>query len=136
MGWYAAYGTGVTIHGVERRSDGRVVFTSWASVFWIPLVPLATYSAHYAGERPAAGESHRFRDVQRVPHDRGRNARTFARALLVAAAAVAPAAVMIRLTNGRAATSAEMALVLASAAWPAAVVLWAAHLRRRKLRGI
>jgi hypothetical protein len=29
-----------------------------------------------------------------------------------------------------------MVLVLASAAWPAAVVLWAAHLRRRKLRGI
>ena len=122
----------------RRRApeDGRVEFTSWASVFWVPVVPLRTYSAIYRGERPAAGESHRFAEVQRVPHDWGRIARTFVAGWLVAVAAVAPAVVMIAVTAGRAATDAERALLVASAAWPAAVVLWCAHRRRRRLRGL
>ena len=136
MSWYSVYGTGVTIHGVEPADDRRVEFTSWLSVFWVPLVPLATYSAHYAGERfSGEGESHRFADLRRISHDWGRIVQTFARGMLAALVAVAPASVMIAKTNGRAATNAEMVLVLASAAWPAVLILWLHHLRRKKLLG-
>ena len=136
MSWYSVYGTGVTIHGVERTDDGRVEFTSWVSVFYLPLVPLSTYSGLYAGERLSGeGESHRFADLRRVPHDWGRIRQTFARGLLAAVVAVAPAWVMIAKTNGRAATNAEMVLVLASAAWPAVLILWLHHVRRKKLLG-
>ena len=136
MSWYSVYGTGVTIHGVEPTDDGRVEFTSWLSVFWVPIVPLATYSAVYAGERLSGeGESHRFADLRRIPHEWGRVVQTFARGLLAAVVAVAPAAFMIAITHGRAATNAEMLLVLASATWPVILVLWCERVRRRKLRG-
>jgi hypothetical protein len=139
MGWYSAYGTGATLHGIERTEDGRVRFTSWLSVFWIPLVPLRSWSAVYVGEALPDGisdESHRFTDVRRIPHDWGRNIQTFARGVLVAALAVAPTAIMIARTDGRAATTVEMVIVFAGILWAVGLILWTEHVRRRKLRGI
>ena len=138
MSWYSAYGTGATIHGIERADDGRVRFTSWISVLWIPVLPLASWSAIYAGERPIDGvfdESHYFVDLRRIPHDWPRIARTSVVGLLVALLAVAPSAVMIALTSGRAATKAEMVIVLAGVLWAVGLILWSERVRRSKLRG-
>jgi len=138
VSWYSIYGTGATIHGIERRRDGRVEFTSWLSVLWVPIVPLRSWSALYAGERPPDGitdEAHCFADVQRAPHDWGRNGRTLATGLAVAICAVAPAALMIARTDGRAATNGEMVIVFASAIWPVGLVIWSERIRRRRLRG-
>src|SRR5437899_1825893 len=87
LSWYSIYGIGVTIHGIQRRPEGRVEFTSWISVLWVPIIPLRSWSALYAGERPPDGitdEAHCFADVHRVPHDWGRNARTFASSVALA----------------------------------------------------
>jgi hypothetical protein len=139
MGWYSVYGTGATIHGIERTEDGRVRFTSWLSLFWVPLVPLRSWSAVYLGEGLPDGvtdESHRFGDIRRIPHDWGRNVQTFARGILMAGLAVAPSAIMIARTNGRAATTVEMITVFAGILWAVGLVFWSEHLRRKALRGI
>jgi hypothetical protein len=138
MSWYAIYGTGATLHGIERQGDGRVEFTAWLSVFWIPVAPLSSWSAVYAGERPPDGttdDGYCFADARRIPHDWPRIFRTFARGLLIAAIAVAPSAVMIARTNGRAATTGEMIVVFASVLWATAPIFWSEHVRRKKLRG-
>ena len=126
------------VHGVERRRDDRVEFTSWVCVLWVPLLPLRSWSAVYLGEGLGDGisdESHQFADLRRVPHDWGRIYLTFTRGLLAVACAIAPACFMIHRVTGRAATRAEMAIVFASTFWAAAVIFWAEHLRRRRLRG-
>ena len=138
MAWICSHGTGVTVHGIERRRGGRVEFTTWACVLWVPLLPLRSWSAVYLGEGLGDGisdESYEFGDLRRIPHDWGRVVRTFTRSLLVVACAVAPAYVMAFRVSGRAATPAEMVAVFASTFWAAGVVFWAAHVRRRSLRG-
>src|SRR5262245_7685682 len=138
MSWYSIYGTGATIHGIERTDDGRVEFTSWLSLLWVPVIPLASWSAIYAGERPPDGltdESHWFTDVRRIPHDWTRLLQTFVRCLLIAAIAVAPSAYMIARTQGRAATPLEMAVVFASCIWAVGLVIWSERRRRKQLRG-
>src|SRR6185295_1886226 len=112
MSWYSAYGTGATLHGIVRMPDDRVEFTVWLSLFWMPLVPISSWSALYAGESVGAipGESHLFTDLRRIPHNGPRLARTFLGAVLLVFAAVAPVAVMIERTEGRAATTLEMIL--------------------------
>ncbi len=138
MSWYSAYGTGATIHGIERTDDGRVLFTSWLSVLWIPIVPLSSWSAIYAGERPPDGvtdESHCFDDLRRIPHDWLRIARTFVGSLLVAIVAIAPTAFMIVQTDGRAATNAEMIVVFAGIFWAVGLIFWSESTRRSRLRG-
>jgi hypothetical protein len=138
MSWYSAYGTGATIHGIERTDDGRVRFTSWISILWIPILPLASWSAIYAGERPPDGvfdESHYFADLRRIPHDWTRIVRTSVAGLLVATIGVAPSAVMIAVTTGRAATNAEMVIVLAGVLWAVGLIIWSERRRRSKLRG-
>jgi hypothetical protein len=136
MNWYSAYGTGATLHGIVRRPDERVEFTVWLSLFWMPLVPLSSWSAHYVGESVGAvpGESHWFRDLQRIPHDRVRLAKTFLSALLLVAAALVPIAVMIERTNGRAATPLEMVIVFACTLWAAGLPISVEVNRGRKLR--
>ena len=137
MSWYSIYGTGATIHGIMPDDDERVRFTSWLSVLWIPIVPLATWSALYAGERPPDGltdESHCFVDLQRVPHDWGANFTTLFCSLLLASIAILPCVIMIVLTDGRAATTPEMVVVFGSTLWACGVILWSERHRRRKLQ--
>ena len=102
---FSNHGTGVMMHGAERRPGGRVEFTTWVCVFWVPL--LRSWSGVYAGEGLGDGvndESHRFANLRRVPHDWGRIYLTFTRGLLAAACAAAPAYVMAHRTHGRGAT--------------------------------
>ncbi|MEM6853476.1 MAG: hypothetical protein AAF593_03620 [Planctomycetota bacterium] len=137
MSWYSIYGTGATIHGITPEDDGRVRFTSWLSVLWIPLVPLSTWTAVYAGERPPDGltdESHCFFDLQRIPHDWYANLSTLLSSLLVAGIAILPCAIMIVVTDARAATTPEMIIIFASVFWACGVIFWSERRRRQKLQ--
>src|SRR5262245_60679021 len=136
MNWFSVYGTGAMLYGIVQRPDGRMEFTVWLSVLWIPLVPLSSWSARYVGEAVQAipGESHWFADLQRIPHNRGRQAKTFLSALLLVAAAIAPIWVMIERTNGRAATTVEMIIVLACTVWAAGLPISVEINRGKKLK--
>src|SRR5262245_22319318 len=95
MAWYSIYGTGVTLHGVTRAEGDRVEFTAWLSVFWVPLLPLSSWSGHYAGQAESLGDlerSERFTDLHRIAHNPFRLLQTFSRGLLTALLAAAPAA--------------------------------------------
>src|ERR1051325_10030059 len=111
MKWFSNHGIGARIHAIEKRPDGRVEFTVWFTVFFIPLIPISSWSAHYAGELAPNGiwdEGHQFTDLVRIHRDVSYHIRTLANSLLVLAIAIAPAAFMIVRTQGRAATTVEM----------------------------
>lgn len=134
MGWFSCYGTGVTIHGVQSSGadDGRVEFTSWLSIFWIPIIPLRSWSAIYAGislPHPIIDEGHAFVDLKRIQHDPSGLVQTFARGIFVLTAAVLPCAYMLYRTDGRAATIIELIIFFASAIWPVALVIYTDNCR-------
>jgi hypothetical protein len=134
--WYSVYGTGASLYGIERRPDGRVEFTVWLSLLWMPLVPLSSWSAHYVGEGIPAipGESHWFRDLERIPHNGARLAKTFLKSVLLVAAALVPIAVMLARTEGRAATTLEIIIVFACTLWAAGLPIYVQVNRGKKLR--
>jgi hypothetical protein len=138
MNWYSINGTGATIHDVVRTPEGRVEFTVWLSVFWIPLVPISSWSAVHLGDSTDAffhdGDS--FTDLIRREHDWAGLIQTFARGIATLIICVAPAAFMIARTHGRAATPLEMVFVFASAAWPVLVIIGLERYRKKKLRGL
>jgi len=137
MSWYSAYGTGANLYGIERTPDGRVEFTAWLSVFWMPLIPISSWSAVYAGETIGAvpGESHAFADLRRIPHNGSRLARTFFGALALLILAIAPIGVMIERTNGRAATTVEMVIIFAFTFFAAGLIIYFEIRRGKKLKG-
>jgi ABC-type spermidine/putrescine transport system permease subunit I len=138
MNWYSINGTGATIHDIERTPDGRVEFTVWLSVFWIPLVPIASWSAVYIGDQPDAFSysGDRFTDLVRKKHDWVGLVQTFGRGVATVVICVGPAAYMIARTQGRAATLLEMVFVFASAAWPVLVIIGLERYRRNKLKSL
>ena len=140
MKWFSIYGTGAMLHGIERSADDeeRIEFTSWLTVCWVPVFPLASYSAIYAGELMPDGitdEGYAFTDIQRIPHEGARLLQTFARGIVVMIVALAPAAYMIYRTNGRAASNLEFVFVLLAACWPVYLIVRAENIRKDSLRG-
>ena len=138
MKTFSHYGIGIKVHAIERRPDGRVEFTLWFTVFWIPLIPLSSWSARYRGEFHDAirEDGHYFEDLVRIQRDALCYVQTLTRSILMLALAIAPAVILIRRTIGRAATLLEMILVFASAVWPVLLVLFIEQQRRRLLRGL
>jgi hypothetical protein len=136
MKTFSHYGIGVKVHAIEKRPDGRVEFTLWLTLFFIPLVPLSSWSAVYTGEFHdyIREDGHSFTDLVRIHRGMLVHLQTFSRSLLVLALAIAPAATMICRTSGRSATNTEMIFVFASAAWPVFLVLWLERRRRKLLR--
>ena len=80
----SSYGTGVTLHGIRHAEDGRVQFVAWLSAFWVPLIPLSSWSAVYLGEPPPGGvwdEQFAFSEAVRRPLDWGSVVHTYVAAL-------------------------------------------------------
>jgi hypothetical protein len=137
MSWYSVYGTGALIYGIESDLDGRVEFTAWLSVLWVPLVPISSWSARYGGELHPDGltDGHAFVDLVKIPHDWVRVFGTFLSGMCCAILAVAPTAYLIARTEGRAATTVEMVLVFASILWCVGLIVFSEHLRKQRLQG-
>jgi hypothetical protein len=137
VGWYSIYGTGATIYGIEPAKDGRVRFTSWLTVIWVPLVPLRTWSGIYAGEGPPgviSDESHGFVDLKREPHDWIRNLQTFCTGIVLAACAIVPPVALVLRLEGRGASTLEFVLVIGSAVWAVGLAIGSMHYRSYRLR--
>jgi hypothetical protein len=135
---FSHYGVGIKVQDIERRPDGRVEFTLWFTFFWIPLIPLSSWSALYAGDLAPDGireDGHCFKDLVRIQREPLCYRQTFARSVLVLALAITPSAILIYRTTGRAATPVEMVFVFASAAWPVLLVIIIERQRRKLLRG-
>jgi hypothetical protein len=131
------HGTGVTIHDIRKTPDGRVEFTAWLSVLWIPLIPISSCSGLYVGEQPGDGifdDGPSFACLERIPHDWIGIFQTFARTIVTVAIALAPSAYLIYRTQGRAATPIEMIFVIAAAAWPVFIIIGLHRWRREKLQ--
>src|SRR6266571_478159 len=106
MKTFSHYGVGVKVHGIERKPDGRVEFTLWFTFFWIPLIPLSSWSAVYRGEfhDTIREDGHYFEALVRIQRDALCYIRTFTRSVLVLALAIVPFTILIHRTTGRAAT--------------------------------
>jgi len=138
MWWVSIYGSGLTIHGVERTPDDRVEFTVWLSIFYIPLIPITSWSGLYDGEIPTDGITDggpKFVNLVRRPHDWVAIVQTFARGMLMLAIAIAPAAYMMWRVRGRGANNVEMVFVFASAAWPVLLIIATDRYRKNKALG-
>jgi len=133
---FSHYGIGVKVHAIERRPDGRVEFTLWFTFLWIPVIPLSSWSGVYRGTFHDAirEDGHYFEDLVRIQRDPLVHIQTFTRSLIILALAIAPAAILIHRTTGRAATPIEMIFVFASAAWPVLLVLLIERQRRKLLK--
>jgi hypothetical protein len=136
MNWYSINGTGATIHDIVRTPEGRVEFTVWLSLLWIPLVPISSWSAVHIGDSNDAFfyDGANFSDLVRRKHDWAGLIQTFARGMATLLVCVAPATYMIFRTQGRAATPLEMVFVFASAAWPVLVIIGLERYRKNKLK--
>lgn len=133
MAWFSAYGTGATMFDVEPEPEGRVRFTVWLSFFFVPIVPLSSWSAIYLGETIAATEQNYFKDLVRVPHVPWRLARTFFLAMLSTLVTIGPLAFMIHRKTGRAGTRAEATIALSLVFLATGIIIGQEWNRGRKL---
>jgi|SRR6185369_5583875 len=132
---FSHYGVGIKVFAIERRPNGRVEFTLWATVFFLPVWPLSSWSAVYAGPVRPDGikeDGHRFDNPVRIQRDFMSFTRTLTKAALVLVVAIAPITYFIFNTSSEGGTVMEMVLVFAACAWPVVVVTLIEH-RRRKL---
>ena len=135
---FTHYGIGVRAYAIKRKLDGRVEFTLWPTILFIPLFPRSSWSAIYGGPVQPDGlkeDGHRFDDAIPIQRDLISHLCTATAALTALAVAVAPIAFLIHRTTGRAATPIEMTLVFASCAWPVVMVLLGEQRRRKLLNG-
>jgi hypothetical protein len=132
---FSHYGVGIKVYAIERKPNGRVEFTLWFTFLFVPVFPLSSWSAIYAG--PIAPDAikedgHRFSDAIRIQRDVTCYLQTITATIMVLAVAIAPTAYLIYRTNHRAATSVEMIFVFAACLW-AFVIITLVERHRRKL---
>jgi len=135
---FTHYGVGIKAFAIERKPNGRVEFTLWATVFFLPIWPLSSLSAIYAGPVRPDGikeDGHRFDDAVGIERDFISYVQTITTAMMVLAIAILPISYSIFRTSGRGATTFEMILVYASCVWPVVVVNLVERHRRKLLTG-
>ncbi|MHB0935520.1 MAG: hypothetical protein ACYC6A_03940 [Armatimonadota bacterium] len=117
-------GFGLWVYGVRRVEPERVLFTTWLCLMFIPIIPLATWSARreelgWVG--PVIG------GVERHPHDHLYNLRTFVTALVIAVVVIAPVAYTIYTPGNRPMNTNEMIITIVSILIIVAVALFSQH---------
>lgn len=135
---FSHYGIDIKAYAIERKPDGRVEFTLWTTVFWMPIIPFSSWSAIYAGPLRPDGikeDGQRFDDPVRIHRDVLCYIQTVTASLLALALAIAPVAYFIFRTTGRSATPIEMIPVFAACAWPVVVINLVERRRRNLLKG-
>lgn len=124
-------GIGILLYGIRQPEPDWIIFTTWFCLFFIPIIPLATWAAHrqdLSVNGPVIG------GLQRLPHDHYQNLLTFATGLLVTALAIAPVVVSILGTNHRAASTGEMIFIFAAVLWVVAILLIARGHQDKQLK--
>ena len=117
-------GFGIWIYGVRQVEPDRVLFTTWLCLMFVPVIPIATWSARreelgWVG--PVIG------GVERHPHDHLYNFRTFLTALVVAAVVIAPVAYGIIAPGHRRMNTQEMIISLVGVVLLVAAALFSQH---------
>jgi hypothetical protein len=114
-GGWSFYGTGVRLHGLEPEPPDLVVVTHWLTLFFIPVAPLRRVKCRYEGEVLSEGgmdSALRFEIVERLPLSWSSVCATYLWNWIALLVTLGPVAFLIWRTQGRAATTAEMALLL------------------------
>jgi hypothetical protein len=122
---FTHYGIGIKAFAIERKPDGRVEFTLWFTFFFLPIYPISSWSAIYAGPVRPDGlkeDGHSFDSAVPIQREFISYAQTISAAIATLIAAFAPIVYLIFRTQHRAATLVEMILVLASCVWPIALI--------------
>lgn len=135
---FSHYGVGIKTFAIERKPDGRVEFTLWFTAFFVPVWPLSSWSARYAGPVRHDGikeDGHRFDDPVQIQRDALCHIQTLSLSLMALALAIGPIGWLIFRTTGRGATPMEMVLVYAACVWPVVLVLMIERHRTRLLKG-
>ena len=135
---FSHYGVGIKPFAIERRPDGRVEFTLWITMFWLPVFPQSAWSACYAGPAQPDGikeEGHCFTDTVKIRRSVVSYINTLSNSILALAVAVAPAGYLILRTTGRAATTLEFVFLMAACVWPVAVITLMENRRVKLLKG-
>lgn len=135
---FTHYGIGVKAFAIERKPDGRVEFTLWFTFFFLPIFPISSWSAIYAGPVEQFGvkeDGHSFDKAVRIQREFGYYIQTVSATIAILVAAIGPIAYLIFRTQHRAATLLEMILVFASCVWPIVVVLLVERHRTKLLKG-
>lgn len=104
-------GFGIWFYGVRQVEPDRVLFTTWFCLLFIPIIPLATWSAR-RGELGWVGPV--IGGIEKHPHDHLYNLRTFITSLVITAAVIAPSQYMILASDHRRMTTPEMVITFAS----------------------
>lgn len=135
---FSHYGMGTKAYAIERKEDGRVEFTIWGTLFWLPVIPRSFWSAYYVG--PSQPDSikedgHRFADESKIHRGLLSYVLSVAISLLMLALAVSPICYLIFWTAGRAASTLEMVLVYAACMWPVVLILLMERRRNKLLTG-
>jgi hypothetical protein len=135
---FSHYGIGIKTFAIERKPDGRVEFTLWFTFFFLPIFPLSSWSAIYAGPVEHFGikeDGHSFYKAVRIQREFICYIQTVSATIVILAAAIAPVTWLIIRTQHRAATPAEMILVFASCLWMIVVVTLVERHRSKLLKG-
>jgi hypothetical protein len=132
----SVFGCGVMQLGLRRDHAGGLETTRWATLCYLPLLPLSRWRVRYAGlalPQPLEDESFVFEPLGRLPLGAGGVLRTACYGWCLVALAVGPALACAFGIRG-AANNFEMALVFASCCWPLLVLLAVQRRRRAFLR--
>ena len=137
MNWQAINGTGLTLHGVERTMEERVTFTIWFSILWVPIFPIASYSALYnpVGQEKTAPASYKFTDIQKIPHEARRLVNTLITNWCVAVVAFTPMLICMKNMRQGAVPPLEIAFIIASCSWPVLLLDISKKQRHKKMVG-
>ena len=136
---FSHYGIGIKPFAIERKPDGRVEFTLWITMFWIPVFPQSAWSAYYVGPSKPDGikeEGHQFTDGVKIRRSIVSYINTLSNSILALALAVAPAGYFIFRTTARAATTLEMIFIYAACVWPVVLITLLERQRVRRLKGL
>ena len=135
---FSHYGVGIKAYAINRRPDGRIEFTLWFTIFWIPAYPWSSWSSFYAGPLRPDGikeDGHQFDDAIEIHQDPLSYLQTVTLSILVLAVATAPIGYFIFRNTGSGATPMEMIFVFAACVWRGLSVILVERRRTKLLTG-
>lgn len=123
---YSLYGCGVMLLGLRRDETGALETTRWATLFYVPVLPLSRWQVEYVGLEGGEyqdDETLVFWGLERLSLDLEGVSRTLLAGWFLGAVAVGPAVAAAFLVKPPVPVWLFVG-VIATAVWPLAVILW------------